>query len=290
MWRYKIEVFFDLEIYSHFSSIITTLSLARNRLGFYLRSGNYRLGIYTHMMFYNIKSPVSLTYLQMARLLGCNEPVTDLFPLVPNNDIPVNEIPATPYIVININASDLRIERRWPASYFSGLIERITENDNRKIILIGNRIEKPYVENFYNSLKQKEQIVNLAGKTSLNSLLSILKNADLLITNDTGPMHLAFALRCKVIALFGPCSPSQYGYHKNTGIVYKNIYCSPCVHEFDRPPCKGENICMKSISVNDVYQVFLTFNESDPVSSHKNNQPIIYAIDKEAFIPGMITR
>ena len=56
--RLRINHYFDLEIYSNFSSLVTTLSMATNRFGYYLRSSQYRLGIYTHMMFYNIDSPI----------------------------------------------------------------------------------------------------------------------------------------------------------------------------------------------------------------------------------------
>jgi hypothetical protein len=55
-----------------------------------------------------------------------------------------------------------------------------------------------------------------------------------------------------VVALFGPCSPQQYGVNPSGIVIYKNIYCSPCVHDFIIPPCKGDNQCMKLISVAEV--------------------------------------
>ena len=73
-----------------------------------------------------------------------------------------------------------------------------------------------------------------------------------MISNDTGPMHIAFAVNTKTIALFGPCSPLQYGDIHAVEIFYKHVHCSPCVHKYLRPPCHGDNICMKNISAGEV--------------------------------------
>lgn len=90
----KIEVYIDLEIYSHFSTLVTTLSLARNRFGYYLRSSQYRMGCNTHMLFYNIQHPIAQTYLQFARLLGCTEIENQLwnFNNISENDFSENEL------------------------------------------------------------------------------------------------------------------------------------------------------------------------------------------------------
>ena len=65
-------------------------------------------------------------------------------------------------------------------------------------------------------------------------------------------MHISFALGKPTISLFGPASPIQYGQNKNAFGIYKNLYCSPCVHDFISPPCKGDNQCMKKITVKEV--------------------------------------
>ena len=74
------------------------------------------------------------------------------------------------------------------------------------------------------------------------------------MTNDTGPMHIAFSCGTPTVALFGPASPIQYPGIKNTSIIYKDVYCSPCVHDFVIPPCNGDNICMKLITVSEVFE------------------------------------
>jgi len=274
----RIGVFIDLEIYSNFSSLTTTLSLARNRLGFYLRASHYRMGIYTHMMYYNTDAPIMQTYLQMARLLGAENEVETLYPLKATENAAHLSLPSK-YMVINVNASDLRIERRWPLNNFEALIEHILEKWTEfGIVLIGSPSEAEYVNQLYERFSD-ENLINLAGKTSFDELITVIEQAKLMITNDTGPLHIAASLNKPSVALFGPCTPQQYGALNKVNPVYLNLYCSPCVHEFDTPPCKGDNQCMKQIAVhlvtkaieNTLREEFKTNTTNRPFRSENGN-------------------
>lgn len=261
LWKQKPDVYIDLEIYSNYSSVIATMSLSKNRIGFFKNDKTYRKGIYTHMLYFNVKSPISQTYLQFARLLGCKEIVAELS-INTNNidpstvqiiDQKLNTI-LQKYIVVNPNASDLRLERRWGPENFATLIHKICDEfPEHKVILIGAGNETEYIGMLSSQLQAKKNVIDSSGKLSIKELLILIANANLMITNDTGPMHIAFALKVKTVALFGPCSPQQYGGIENTITIYKNTYCSPCVHEFITPPCKGDNQCMKKIKVEEVF-------------------------------------
>ena len=255
----KIEVYIDLEVYSNFSTLIAILSKSVNRMGYYLNSMHYKLGNYTHMMYFNSRSTISESYLQFARLLGC-ETYNQLYKL--NSDIQsiqisdgeqlnlVNE----KYILINPNASDLRLERRWSEDSFIELITLLSNKlEDYKIVLIGSKSESDYVNKLIARLNIENKLISLAGKTDILGLIAVIKNANLFITNDTGPMHIAFSTMTTTLALFGPCSPVQYGINSNAFTIYENLYCSPCVHDFVWPPCRGNNICMKAIKVDTVF-------------------------------------
>ena len=245
------EVYIDLEIYSDFSTLFTVSTLSKNRIGFYLRSSSFRMGIYTHMMFFNPRVSVAKVYLQIASLLGCETENFGLYPL--HNNLNINNNVGE-YIVVNPNASDLRLERRWDNNKFVKLIEWIlNEYTNYKIILIGSKEEKIYTEAISNQVNS-HRVISTAGNTSLDELISLIYNAKLMISNDTGPMHIAFCTKTPVVCLFGPCSPEQYGINEHATIIYKQVYCSPCVHDFEVPPCGGNNICMKLIQVEEVQQ------------------------------------
>jgi ADP-heptose:LPS heptosyltransferase len=244
------DVYFDLEIYSHYSVVFTALTLSQNRIGFYLRSTSYRMGIYTHMMFYNPQVPISNVYMQMAQLLGCHRNALDLYRL--SGELPQNFYNRK-YIVINPNASDLRLERRWGKENFRNLIKKLlVKLPDHQIFLIGSGSERAYVSKVMKGLESNGRVENLAGETSLSELIGIIDHAEFMISNDTGPMHIAFSTGTPVLCLFGPCSPEQYGHFENAYIIYKRVYCSPCVHEFEEPPCKGNNVCMQLIQTEDV--------------------------------------
>jgi ADP-heptose:LPS heptosyltransferase len=278
LWKQRPDIYIDLEIYSNYSSVIATMSLAKNRMGFFKNDKMYRKGMYTHMMFFNMKSPISQTYLQFSRLLGCENIVSELLLSTDNIDSQtvqnINQKLNTTlhkYIVVNPNASDLRLERRWHSENYVLLINKICkEFPDYKIILIGAANEAEYVNRLSSELISEKNVLDSSGKLNIAELLILIANANLVITNDTGPMHIAFALKVKTIALFGPCSPQQYGDNENVVAIYKNAYCSPCVHEFIIPPCKGDNQCMKKIMVEEVLNSVMS--QLDPTMNFVNQQ------------------
>jgi len=258
----RFDLFLDLEIYSSTSSLITTLSAAKNRVGFYLRDNQYRLGIYTHMLFLNTQTAISEAYLQIARLLQIKNTIHGLYPLKAPNEtfeslaLKYPALKPYEYIVINPNASDLRLERRWPQSNYIELIKELRiKYPEFPVILIGNKVELDYVEKIMVCFDSAKFVISLAGKTSFDELIVTIKNARFMVTNDTGPLHISYAVDTPVIGLFGPCSPIQYGMSNKSISIYNKLYCSPCVHEFEKPPCKGNNQCLISIQKHQVHQV-----------------------------------
>ena len=298
--KFRPDTFLDLELYSNLASILSSLSLARNRIGYYRKDQTIRLGIYTHMLFFNSNAPIRESYLQMGRILGCNNTTSDLYPIhiEKKTETDALEYFATgfglqgmQYIVINPNASDLRVERKWPAEKFVALIDLLAAVLPYKIVLIGSGAERPYVGTIVASVNKEYsgKVINSAGKLSIPQLISIIKNASLVVTNDTGPMHIAFALRKKTVSLFGPCHPQQYGHSINNISLYKEVYCSPCVHEFAIPPCHGDNQCMKRISVQEVFDAAKTLISSDAINMEEE-LPLFY-MKRDSNIPlGIITR
>jgi ADP-heptose:LPS heptosyltransferase len=261
LWKFRPQVYIDIEVYSNYSSLLCTLSAASNRFGYYKSDKNYRSGLYTHLMYYNIKAPLSEIYLQMARILPIKEVDHELIPLILSNEIQSNsnqklrefnpQIEPFNYLVINPNASDLRLERRWPAEYFIQLIQEIRLlKPEMLIVLIGNKLEANYVNEIAKHFQEDNRVIDSSGKLKLDELIAVMNNAAGIITNDTGPLHLALALRKRTVGLFGPCAPDQYGQMQTCIPVYTNVYCSPCVHEFINPPCAGDNQCMKRMKVS----------------------------------------
>jgi ADP-heptose:LPS heptosyltransferase len=277
LWRLRPALYIDLELYSYYASIVAALSCARNRLGFYRKSTVVKRGLFTHLVFFNTAVPVHELYLQLGYVAGCPTPGEER-DYTRHMQLDLQEkdreemqavlgewIGSTaPLIVVNPNASDLCLERRWPLERFAVAIAALLDNvPALSVALTGTPAERAYVSVLHSLLARYEQrVTNCAGKLSLGGLLGLLERADCVLTNDSGPMHMALTLGRPTVALFGPVHPQHYATladSTRTAIFYEPVICSPCVHHADVPPCGGDNQCMKLIGTDGVVEACLAF-------------------------------
>jgi ADP-heptose:LPS heptosyltransferase len=305
LWRRRVDLFLNLEVYSFHAAMLTVTSCAVNRIGYYGLSYAFSRGIYTHMLFYNRKAPLGEIYLQMARSLGCATPSAGLLPFEVSTQKRdalrtkltglVGDAMDSGFVLVNPNASDLCIERRWPAESFARLVELIHGAFPAvTMLLTGSRGERGYVERLRQMVAAPAagRVHSIAGSLDIGELIAAIAETRLLITNDTGPMHIAFALERLCLILWGPESPSHYGAMKNSVSIYKNFYCSPCVFDFyDQAalPCRGDNFCMKSIGVQEVFQAARQILERGTAGA-PNPQPILYSDDRTGTPLGVVVR
>ena len=140
------------------------------------------------------------------------------------------------------------IAKCWPIDRYKKLASKILDDDSCVVVFIGDQLAREPINEICDDLLPRA--INLAGKTTLNELVSVINEADLFITNDSGPMHIASALKKPLIAIFGSTSEILTGPYHNEIIINKNVNCSPC---FKRV-CPIDFRCMKSISVDDVFK------------------------------------
>src|SRR5579863_2085319 len=200
--RRRADLYFDLEVYSGFASLLALWAVTRNRFGFYRHSAAFKKGIYTHLVYFNTRMPVRQLYLQLGRMAGVPAGESELTGPILVRDEERSAVyrmlaenpgwrPAEPYIVVNPNASDLLLERRWPVGHVTEAIERLVQR-GRQIVLIGAPAEAAFVRSLFEQLTPEVQfrVVNTAGRVSLGELLALLEGATCVLTNDTGPMHM----------------------------------------------------------------------------------------------------
>lgn len=136
----------------------------------------------------------------------------------------------------------------WPPSRFKELSARLLRSHpHLKILFFGDKNGEPLVSDICQSLDPKRRI-NLAGKTSLRELMAYIEACDLLLTNDSGPMHMASALKVPLIALFGSTSDVATGPYLGGLVIHKHVPCSPCY----RRECPIDFRCMRQIEVDEV--------------------------------------
>ncbi len=122
------------------------------------------------------------------------------------------------------------------------------------IIITGVESERKDVDIICDAVSH-ERCINFAGKTTFFELIGLYNIADVLITNDSGPVHFSSLTDIKTFAFFGPETPKLYGpLGENCRVFYSNYACSPCVSAFNhrKSPC-SDNRCLKAISVMEVY-------------------------------------
>ena len=279
LFRQRADLYFDLEVYSAFSSLLALSAATRNRIGFYRHSVNFKRGIYTHLVYFNTRMSIRQLYLQLGRVAGVPAGQSDLIgPIrvdysakasvlrfLEKSSLSQQSGPF-PYIVVNPNASDLLLERRWPSEYFIETLSRLVDLGHH-VALIGMKSELPYVQSLFDRLTPEVQskVVNTAGHLNLGELLALLDGAACVLTNDTGPMHMSIALQRPTVCLFGPANPEHYGQELDyVEIFYSQVFCSPCLYEADEPPCHGNNVCMRQIQPDAVIRAVLRLAAPGP--------------------------
>jgi heptosyltransferase I len=142
--------------------------------------------------------------------------------------------------------------KRWPAQYFVELVKLTRQTPDLKFVILGSKDEHLIGQTI--AATDPERCLNLAGLTSLVEMIEWIRLCRLMVTNDSGPMHVAAALGRPVIALFGPTNPASTGPYGQPGNVMQNtrLPCVPCMQQkcFYRDPLA----CLHSITPLAVFQ------------------------------------
>jgi len=172
-------------------------------------------------------------------------------------------------IAIGIQVGAGRLVKQWPAERFAELAGRLGSAVHTTIVLTGAPEDRPIADVLLANLPPATRVIDLVGTQDLVTLAAVLERLSVLVTPDTGPMHLAAAVGTPVVALFGPASPERWGpLSQHCRIVRVDLPCSPC-NRIRRPPsrCVGHTPdCMAAIEVDDVYRAVTSLLESVPAT------------------------
>jgi lipopolysaccharide heptosyltransferase II len=164
------------------------------------------------------------------------------------------------YICLQIAAANgLKTPKRWPSEYFLEFVDMIKhEFPSLSIVLVGSQKEyDQFIKPFADKCPHVE---NIAGKTDINQVVSIIRKAKLVICHDSGIMHMANALDVPLIAIYGPTDYSRTApLGERSFIIKKDLPCSPCMfnlsitEKYIEETCR-EPQCMYSIKPNEVFE------------------------------------
>ncbi|MDQ7787599.1 MAG: lipopolysaccharide heptosyltransferase I [Thermodesulfovibrionales bacterium] len=223
------------------SGLITAATGAPTRVGFREAREGSRL-FYTHKVEGGRDIHAVDRYLKIAHFLGC--PIdTVCFPFPPSVDTADIRLRFTlpeEYAVLVPGAR--WATKRWAPENFGKLASRL----QLKSVIVGSRGDMVIAQTIVE--RSQGNAISLIGKTGLKELVEIMRNAKFVVSNDSGPMHIAAALGIPVFALFGPTEPRKtgpYGIHHT--VLREEVPCAPCL----KRKCNELN-CMRDLSVGRV--------------------------------------
>ncbi len=161
--------------------------------------------------------------------------------------------PDVRHIVLNVNSE--ASSRRLPLETWITLGKRLLQETapRYRLVFVGAASERERVRRVIQGIGAQEEISDFSGKTTLRELAMLLRDADLVISNDSGPMHLANAVGTPVITFFGAGNPAETApfYQQNAVVLNTHLECSPCVKNV----CKFSSVrCLEQISADEIYQ------------------------------------
>lgn len=280
----RIDAVIDLELFSRFTALLTGFSGASFKVGFhaYFNEGLYRGDFLSHKVAYNPHIHIAKNFVALVNaLLAPQEEIPYSKTSIEDSEISIAKVKYSAgeqkavldivgacfdkfdaqkhkIILINPNASELLIQRRWPQGHYAQLIKMILNQCSRAIVLItGDPREREEAQRL-KELVRDERCVNFAGKVTFSQLPLLYSISEFMVTNDSGPPHFAAITDMPTYVIFGPETPALYGSLGKTTAIYAGLACSPCVSASNhrKTACK-DNVCLQVIKPEQVFDVIM---------------------------------
>ncbi len=286
IWTRKnnIDTVVDLELFSRFTALLTGLSGATRKVGFYSfhNEGLYRGELLTHRVSYNPHIHIAKNFIALINsLISKGEELPYSKQRVEDDELVLPTFNCTDeavaamtrciaeyapsyddgkyhLVLINPNASELLPQRRWMADRFEALITKILALRADILVLVtGAPSEKDEAAQMCDRIGD-QRCINFAGALKLAELPILYSMATLMVTNDSGPGHFSSVTPLPTFVLFGPETPKLYGSLGNSTPIFAGLACSPCVSAANhrKTPCT-DNKCLQAITVEQVYAAVL---------------------------------
>ena len=162
-----------------------------------------------------------------------------------------NGVDSSKKLIVFVAGSTNSRAKRWQTDSYAELNDKIQTELNANVVLIGANDELEVSREVFEKSRVKPIVIT--GKTNLAESTAALSVCDLLVSNDTGPAHIAAALGTKTIVIFGPTNPNTTQ-PWNSEIIRQDVECSPCMLR----DCPIDHRCMTRISVQQVFDKLIT--------------------------------
>jgi len=282
-WTRKrnIDTVIDLELFSRFTALLSGFCGAANQVGFYKfhTEGLYRGGMLTHRVAYNPHIHIAKNFIALVNALSAGrEELPYSKTLIGDEEValrtvsysaeqqegirakiralyPGYDMARHQLVLINPNASELLIQRRWMPEHFVTLMQTVLARyDNALVLITGAPSEGAEAEDLRRRVAH-ERCINFTGQVTLTELTILYSISKMMVTNDSGPGHFSSVTTMPTFVLFGPETPKLYGSLGNSTPIYAGLACSPCVSAANhrKTPC-SDNVCLQVIKPEFVFE------------------------------------
>lgn len=153
--------------------------------------------------------------------------------------------------VVGLVIGATRPQKRWPEEYWARLAEKLWAAGSVSCVLLGGAEETAAAERILSQTRRDIPLWSLVGQTTEKQLAALIARLELVVSGDTGPLHIATAVRTPVVALFGSTDPADTGpWRGGAGcgpatVLYDALSCAPCRKS---PTCGGRFDCLRALT------------------------------------------
>jgi lipopolysaccharide heptosyltransferase II len=263
--RCRIDLALDFEQYVRTSQVLLWLAGARQVIAFDTE-GQKRAALADVRVPYDDTRHTGESYLDLARACGVRRETyrpggLAVDPVAAERVarwLRPRAVPPRPLVLLHPGSGDNFHGRRWPTRRFGLVARRLIDEAGAVVAVTGSRGEQGLVREVVEAAER--DVWDLAGALDLRELVALLARAQVLVSNDSGPVHLASALGLPVIGLYGPNSPLLYGPLSAGSVAFYDAPpCSPCITNFNYKTSRCRNpVCIAAIEVDPVARAALS--------------------------------
>lgn len=255
--RGNYDVVIDTEQWHRLSAVVARLTGAPVSIGY---ATNERKKLFSHSIPYSHDDYEADSFLNLLTPLGIaeNDEIMTPFLVVPENSrikagTLLESLASRPFVTIFPGASIP--ERRWGADNFASVAQRLNE-EGIAVVVVGGKGEQTDGDRIVDGRCG----MNLAGKTSLIETAAIIEKSSVLLSGDSGVLHIGVGLGTPTVSLFGPGITKKWAPKGARHVVInKNLPCSPCTRFGYTPKCPINAKCLSDITVDEVLNAVLSF-------------------------------
>jgi ADP-heptose:LPS heptosyltransferase len=244
----------DLEVHSRLTTVFTTLTMARNRVSFWLEDIFWRRGLASHLVFFNRSSGSYYFYDRIADVFGfaiatqaeCRVALVEacgIDPAAPRRD----------QVCVGFACSDLGQERMLTPVQWRQVFHDNLRPSQEAFLFLGGAGDRARGDAIIAELRRefpKLTLLNRCGELTLRQSTGVLFESREFWGIDSSLLHQARIAGLRCLSYWGPTDPStrlRSTWQLEERVVYRKIACSPCVHTSEAPPCYGDNRCIQGL-------------------------------------------